>query len=77
MVGYNKNQNRRVVDPRTSEETRPDHAIGSSVKLPLGRDILKKNKNNKKKRPFLAILESKAYGLNFLYGVWFYLSRSK
>ena len=35
------------------EETRPDHAIRSSVtitKLPLGRDILKKKKNNKKEK---------------------------
>ena len=48
---YNKKQNRRVV-----EETRPDHAIGSSVTitiLPLGHDILKKKKkknNNKKEK---------------------------
>ena len=36
----------------TLEETRPDHAIRSSVaitKLPLGRDIRKKKKKNMKK----------------------------
>ena len=41
LVGYNKKQNQRVVDP-TLEETWPDHAIRSSVaitKLSLGRDI--------------------------------------
>ena len=39
----------------TLEETRPDHAIRSSVaitKLPLGRDILKKKNNKKKKMRF-------------------------
>ena len=37
----------------TLEETRPDHAIRSSVaitKLPLGRDIRKKKMNNKKEK---------------------------
>ena len=36
----------------TLEETRPDHAIRSSIaitKLPLGRDILKKNNKKKEK----------------------------
>ena len=35
------------------EETRPDHAIIRSTaitKLPLGRDILKKKKKNKKEK---------------------------
>ena len=54
LVGYNKKQKPKGRGP-TLEETRPDHAIRSSVaitKLPLGRDILKKKKkkkNNKKK----------------------------
>ena len=37
----------------TLEETRPDHAIRSSVaitKLPLGHDILKKKKKKRNKR---------------------------
>ena len=53
LVGYNKKQNRRVVD--LLEETQLDHDIRSSVaitKLLLGRDILKKKKkmNNKKEK---------------------------
>ena len=53
LVGYNKKQNRRVVDLCTLEKTRLDHAIRSSVaitKLPLGRDILKKKKKNNNKK---------------------------
>ena len=40
----------------TLEETRPDHAIRSSVgitKLPLGCDIWKKKMNNKKKEKYV------------------------
>ena len=41
MVGYNKNTKPKDRGP-TLEETRPGHAVRSSVaitKLPLGRDI--------------------------------------
>ena len=57
LVGYNKKQNRRVVDLRWKKQG-PDHAIRSSVaitKLPLGRDILKKLNNKKEKCDFLKI----------------------
>ena len=51
----------------TLEETRPDHAIRSSVaitKLPLGRDIRKKKKMNNKRRR--NAIKKKKISLDFL-----------
>ena len=51
---WNKKQKPKGHGP-TLEETRPDHAIRSSVaitKLPLGCDILKKKKKNMKKEKY-------------------------
>ena len=57
LVGYNKKQNRRVVDLRWNKRGRIMLGIRSSVaitKLPLGRANLKKKKkkkrNNKKEK---------------------------
>ena len=58
LVGYNKKQNRRVVDLHL-EKTRPDRAIRSSVAitiLPLGHGIWKKINNKKEKCDFLKII---------------------
>ena len=50
LVGYNKKQNRRLVDLRWMTCCRIMLSKALVVtKLPLGRDILKKKKNNKMK----------------------------
>ena len=55
LVGYNKKQNRRVVDLRWKKRARSCYQkLVTITKLPLCRDILKKKKK-KKKCDFLKI----------------------